>query len=94
MAGWVRGAERLEAPLDFGLDQLGVLQQREYLGPDELVDLFDANRPSGAHPSLWPAEAVSARAAVVVVHVPGFAAGGAAVVGVAALAADQDPLQQ
>ena len=48
----------------------------------------------GADASLGAAEAVGSRAAVVVVHVPGLAAGGAAVVGVAALAADQDPLQQ
>ena len=92
--GGVLGAERLEPPFDLGLDQLGVLEQREYLGPDRLVDLLDANGASGAHPSLGAAEAVGARAAVVVVDVPGLAAGGAAVVGVAALAADEDPLQQ
>ena len=88
------GAERLKPPLDLGLDQLGVLEQREHLGPDRLVDLVDANGASGADPALGAAEAVSARAAVVVVHVPGLAARGAAVVGVAALAADEDALQQ
>ena len=94
VAGGVLGAERLEPPVDLGLDQLGVLQQREHLGPDRLVDLVDANGASGADASLGAAEAVGARAAVVVVHDPGLAAGGAAVVGVAALAADEDPLQQ
>jgi len=94
VAGWVLGAEGCEPPLDLGLNQLGVLKQREYLRPDELVDLFDANGASGADAPFWAAEAVGSRAAVVVVDVPGLAAGGAAVVGVAALAADQDPLQK
>ena len=92
--GGVLAAERLEPPVDLGLDQLRVLEQREHLGPDRLVDLVDANGASGAYAALTASEAVGARAAVVVVHVPGLAAGGAAVVGVAALAADEDPLQE
>ena len=94
VAGWVLGAECLKAPLDLGLDQLGVLQQRDYLRPDELVDLVNANWAGGADASLGAAEAVGSRAAVVVVHVPGLAASGASVVGVTALATDKDPLQQ
>jgi hypothetical protein len=94
VAGGVLGAERLKPPFDLGLDQLGVLQQREYLRPHQLVDLFDADGTSGADASLRAAEAVGSRATVVVVHVPGLAAGGAAVVGVAALTAHEDPLQQ
>jgi hypothetical protein len=90
----VLAAERLEPPVDLGLDQLGVLQQREHLGPDRLIDLVNANGASGADPALGASEAVSARAAVVVMHVPGLAARRAAVVGVAALAADEHPLQQ
>ena len=90
----VLAAERLEPPVDLGFDQLRVLQQREHLGPDRLIDFVDANGASGADPALGASEAVSARAAVVVMQVPGLAACRAAVVGVAALAADEDPLQQ
>ena len=72
--GGVLGAERLEPQVDLGLDQLGILEQREYLGPHRLVDLVDANGASGADPALGAAEAVGARAAVVVVHVAGLAA--------------------
>ena len=46
--GGVLGAERLEPPVDLGLDQLGVLEQREHLVPDRLVDLVDANGTGGA----------------------------------------------
>jgi hypothetical protein len=94
VAGRMLGAERLEPPLDLCLDQLGVLKQREHLRPDRLVDLFDPDGAGCTDPPFRPAEAVGSRAAVIVVDVSGFAAGGAAVVGVAALAADQDPLQQ
>ena len=58
--GRVLAAERLEPPVDLGLDQLGVLQQREHLDPDRLVDLVDANGTGGADPALGAAEAVSA----------------------------------
>jgi hypothetical protein len=58
VAGWVLGAERLKAPLDLGLDQLGVLQQRDYLRPDQLVDVVDADGASSADASLGAAEAV------------------------------------
>jgi hypothetical protein len=58
VAGGVLGAERLKPPLDLGLDQLGVLQQREHLGPDEPVDLFDADGASGADAPLRAAKAV------------------------------------
>jgi hypothetical protein len=92
--GGVLAAQRLEPPLDLCLDQLRVLQQREHLGPDRLIDLVDPHGTSGADPTLRAAEAVRARAAVVVVHGPGLAARGAAVVGVAALAADEDSLEQ
>jgi hypothetical protein len=44
MAGWVLGAERRESPLDLGVDQSWVLEQREHLGPDQLVDLLDPHR--------------------------------------------------
>ena len=91
--GGVLVAERLEPPVDLGLDQLGVLEQREHLDPDRLVDLVDANGASGADATLGAAEAVGARAAVVVVHDPGLAASGGSVVGVATLPADQDRLQ-
>ena len=94
MAGWVLGAEGGKPALDLGLDQLGVLQEHEHLGPDEFVDLFDSNVTCGADAPLGPAEAVRARAAVVVVHVPGLAAGRASVIGVAAFAADEDPLKK
>ena len=94
VAGWVLGTERREPSLDLGLDQLGVLQEREYLCPDRLVDVLDANLAGGAHAPFGPTEAVGARAAVVVMHDSGLAAGRAAVVGVPALATDEDPLQQ
>jgi hypothetical protein len=58
VAGWVLGAERRKPPLDLGLDQLGVLQQREYLDPDQLVDLLDADRAIAADAPLRAAEAV------------------------------------
>ena len=94
VAGWVLSAQRLKPALDLGLDQLGVLEQREHLRPNRLVDLVDADLPSVAHASLGAAEAIGSGAAVVVVNDPGLAAGGAAVVGVAALAADEDALQE
>ena len=94
MAGGMLCAERVKPPVDLGVNQLGVLKQREHLGPDRLVDLVDANVTSGADPAFGTPEAVGARAAVVVVHDPGLAASGGPVVGVAALAADEDPLQQ
>jgi len=72
--GGVLAAERLELPVDLGVDQLRILEQREHLGPDRLIDLVDANGASGADPALGASEAVSARAAVAVVHVPGLAA--------------------
>ena len=60
VASWMLGAERLKPPVDLGLDQLGVLEQREYLVPDRLVDLFDANVTGGADLALGAAEAVGA----------------------------------
>jgi len=94
VASGVLGAQRREPPLDLGLDQLWVLEQREYLGPDQLVDLPHAHRTAAAHASLRAAEAVRSRAAVVVVNDAGSAAGRAAVVGVTALPADEDPLHE
>ena len=60
VAGWVLGTERLNPPLDLGLNQLGVLEQREYLRPDEFVDLLDANVTCGADAPFGPTEAVGA----------------------------------
>ena len=59
-SGGVFAAERPEPPVDLGLDQLRVLQQREHLGPDRFINLVDANGTSGAHPSFGTAEAVGA----------------------------------
>jgi hypothetical protein len=75
VAGRVLGTKRLEPPLDLGLDQLGVLEQREHLCPDQLVDVLDPDGASRTDAALGAAEAVGSRAAVVVVHVPGLAAG-------------------
>ena len=94
VAGWVLSAERLKPPVDLGLDQLGILQQRKDLRPHRLVDVLDADGASRADASLGPTEAVGSRAAVVVMHVSGLAAGGAAVVRVAAPATDEDALQE
>ena len=73
---------------------VGVLEQPEHPRPDELVDLCEADRPVGADTPFGAAVPVGARAAVVLAQDPVLAAGRAAVVGVPALAADEDPLQQ
>jgi hypothetical protein len=92
--GWVRGAHRLQSAVDLGLDQGRVLQQFEHPAPDELVDLREADGPVVADPSFGAAVAVGAGAAVVLAQDPVLAARRAAVVGIAAVAADEDPLQQ
>ncbi len=43
--GRMRGSERLKPPVDLGLDQRGVVEQSEHPGPDELVDLRQADGP-------------------------------------------------
>ena len=43
--GWVRRAECLESAVDLGLDQCRVVEQSEHTGPDELVDLAQADGP-------------------------------------------------
>jgi hypothetical protein len=42
--GWVRCPHHLKAAIDLGLDQSRVLEQPEHPGPDELVDLGEADR--------------------------------------------------
>ena len=58
--GGVRRAHRLESAVDFGLDQRGVVEQREHSGPDELVDLGEADRAVLADASFGAAVAVGA----------------------------------
>jgi hypothetical protein len=53
MVGWMLGAERLQSPLALGVDQSWVLEQREHLGPDQLVDLLDPHWTVRADTSLW-----------------------------------------
>ena len=93
-SGRVRRAHRFKPPVDLGLDQRRVLQQSENSGPDELVDLGQTDRPVVTDTPFGPAVAVGARAAVVLAQHPVRAAGRAAVVGIAAMAAYEDPLQQ
>ncbi len=58
--GWVRGAECLEPAVDLGLDQCGVVEQSEHTGPDELVDLGQADGPVIADAAFGAAVAVGA----------------------------------
>jgi hypothetical protein len=63
--GWVRGAEGLEPPVDLGLDQCRVVQQSEHAAPEELIDLWQPDRPVLAGAAFGAAVPVGARAAVV-----------------------------
>lgn len=92
--GRVRGAHRLKPAVDLGLDQCRVFEQPEHSAPDELVDLCEADRPVLADAPFGAAMPVGARAAVVLAQLPVLAARRAAVVGVAAVPADEDSLQQ
>ncbi len=90
----VRRTHRLKPAIDLGLDQCRVLEQPEHSAPDELVDLCEADRSVLADAPFGAAVAVGARAAVVLAQLPVLAARRAAVVRVAAVATDEDPLQQ
>ena len=92
-AGGVLGAECLEAAVDLGSDEFGVLEQSSDLVPDQSVELVGADRAAVADPPADVAVVVRADAAVVVDPLVGRA-GCAAVAAVAALAADEDALQQ
>jgi hypothetical protein len=92
--GRVRGAESRKPAVDLGLDQCRVVEQSEDPRPDELVDLCQADRPVLADAAFGTAVPVGARAAVVLAQDPVWAARRAAVVGIAAFAADEDPLQE
>ncbi|HXZ85563.1 MAG TPA: hypothetical protein VEI82_08745, partial [Myxococcota bacterium] len=94
VAGGVLGAEALEPPLDLGLDQRWVVEQTQHVAPDELVELLQARWPVAAHLPVQAARAVGARAAVVVVDAALAGRRLAAVVGIAAARAHDDPLQQ
>ena len=58
--GRVRRTHRLKAAVDLGLDQCRVLEQPEYSGPDELVDLCEADRSVLADAPFGAAVAVGA----------------------------------
>jgi hypothetical protein len=58
--GGVCLAECGEPPVDFGFDQARVLEQVEYAGPDELVDLGQADGPVPADTSFGAAVPVGA----------------------------------
>ena len=90
--GWVRGAGCLKPPVDLGLDECRVVEQSEHAAPDELVDLGQAHGPVIADAAFGATVPVGARAAVVLAQDPVLAARRAAVVRVAALSADEDPL--
>lgn len=92
-AGGVGGAQRGQPPLYLGLDQGGVFEQREHLRPDELVGVGQADGAVAADTAFRATRAVGAGAAVVLAEDPVGASCRAAVVGIAALAADEDPLQ-
>src|SRR5215218_7865605 len=91
--GGVLAADRLEAAVDLGFDELGLFEQARDLGPDELVELVGADRARSADAPADVAVVVRADAAVVVDPLVGGARRGA-VAGVAALAADEDALQE
>src|SRR5204863_5556615 len=63
--GRVCRAHRLEPAVDFGLDQVRVVEQSEHPGPDELVDLREADRPVLADAAFGAAVTVGARATVI-----------------------------
>jgi hypothetical protein len=91
--GGVLGACRLEPAVDLGSDERGVFEQPADLAPDEPVELVGADRAALADATADVAVVVRADAAVVVDPLVGRAGGGA-VAAVAALAADENPLQQ
>jgi hypothetical protein len=91
--GGVFAADSFEAALDFGSDELGLLEQAPDLRPDELVEFVRADRTRLADAPADVAVVVGADAAVVVDPAAAGARRGA-VAGIAALAADEDSLQQ
>ena len=92
-AGGVLGPQRLQPAVDLRAHQLGVFEQPSDRVPDESVELIGADRSALADAAADVAVVVRADAAVVVDPLVGRA-GGAAVAAVAALAADEDALQQ
>src|SRR5919108_397366 len=91
--GGVLGARRLEAAVDLGADELGVLQQAPDLFPHERLELVGADRATGADAPADVPPVVLADAAVVD-DLPLRGAGRGAIAGIAALAADDQALQQ
>ena len=91
--GGMLGPQRGESAVDLGSDELRVLEQPSDLAPDERVELIGADRAAVAPLAVGVPPAVLADAAVVVDPLVARARRGA-VAGVAALAADEDPLQQ
>ena len=92
-AGGVFGAQRLEAAFDLRAHERGVFEQPADLVPDEPVELIGADRAAVADAAADVAVVVRADAPVVVDPLVG-GAGCGSVAAVAALAADEDALQQ
>ena len=91
--GGVLGPQRGQPAVDLRLDERGVLEQPSDLVPDESVELVGADRAAVADAAADVAVVVRADAPVVVDPLVGRARRGS-VAGVAALAADEDALQQ
>src|SRR6266545_2820030 len=91
--GGVLAADGFESALDLGSHELGLFEQVPDLCPDEVVELVCADRARLTDAAADVAVVVGADAAVVVDPAAAGARRGA-VAGIAALAADEDPLQQ
>ena len=92
-SGGVLGPQRGQPTVDLRLDERGVLEQLSDLVPDESVELVGADRAAVADAPADVAVVVRADAPVVVDPLV-RRAGRGSVAGVAALAADEDALQQ
>src|SRR5712691_779273 len=93
LVGRVGLAQRLQAAFQLAADACGLGEQLSQLDPDEFVELVGADRPAAADAAADVTVVVGADAAVVVERALARLRR-RAVAGVAALAADEDALQQ